>query len=229
MHDALLGLVPERIGSVGKSVDGSVSERVRCADVERVSQSRELADARLKCDCRIALGQSSSDRLRRIDTADEQMEGWAVDARRGVERDGADENGLGGVAGDLLERQPSLVPACRLGEVQSGAWRKGEVEFCGFAVELCAGSAEDVTILDAFSGLELEEAAYGFNLAPDVTPAPAPATAHAAEGPGEKQIGRGVARVDRKVQTCAVSLRDEMEIDSSFFEQRVTDGVDHLA
>lgn len=157
------------------------------------------------------------------------MECGGFRAEGGVERDGADEDGLGSVVGALLEGLPARVPAAGFGEVQTGAQRKGEVEAGGFAGELGGGGVEDVTVLVAIFGVELEEATDGLDLAADISAVSALASADAAKSPGEREIGWGSAGKDGQVEASASGLCEEVKLDRAFAEEGIADGVEHLA
>ncbi len=103
------------------------------------------------------------------------------------------------------------------------------MELRGFAFELGGGGSEDVSVLVALFGSELEEAADGLDLAAEVAAAPALAAADTTEDPCEQQVGWGVLGVNGEMDTCTFGLRDEVEVDTAFAQQRVADAVEHLA
>ncbi len=79
----------------------------------------------------------------------------------GVKRDGADEDGLGGVVRATLQGLPAAVPKGGVGEVETGAGREGEVEIGGLALEMGGGGAEDVAVPGALPGCSWKRSLTG--------------------------------------------------------------------
>ncbi len=232
LHEAAVGLVPERVGGVDESGRGGVEEGVGCGDVELRGEGGELPSAEVER----GGGIGRRERLRGRwcpfvvgGAADEDVEPGAVGVAGGVERYGADEDGLWGVFGGLLEGLPAGVPCRCVGEVETGSGRKEELEAGGLAGQLGGGAVEDVTVLVTIARSELEEAADGLDLAADVAAAMSFASACATEGPGEVEVGRSFTGVYGEMEACAGALGEEVKVDGSAAEEGIADGVEHLA